>query len=99
MKLNDFLEKYVVGNNEDLKKKMKSVRYSLSNNIMALESELGLDQQETADYLNISLEKLLRLEYVDLSIDVDDYQLAVLELNQIEMNRIIDKANRSTVVK
>ena len=99
MKLNDFLKKYVVGNNENLKKKMKSVKYSLSNNIMALESELGFDQQETADYLNISLEKLLRLESVDLSIDVDDYQLAVLELNQIKMNRIIDNANRSTVVK
>ena len=99
MKLNDFLKKYVVGNNENLKKKMKSVKYSLSNNIMALESELGFDQQKTAEYLNISLEKLLRLESVDLSIDIIDYQLAVLELNQVKMNRIIDKANRSMVVK
>ena len=80
MKLNDFLEKYVVGNNEDLKKKMKSVQYSFSNNIMALESKLGFDQQETADYLNISLEKLLRLESVDLSIDVSEYESMVNKL-------------------
>ena len=80
MKLNDFLEKYVVGNNEDLKKKMKSDQYSFSNNIMALESKLGFDQQETADYLNISLEKLLRLESVDLSIDVSEYEAMVNKL-------------------
>lgn len=80
MKLNEFLEKYVVGNNEDLKKKMKSVQYTFSNNIMALESKLGFDQQETADYLNISLEKLLRLESVDLSIDVSEYEAIVNKL-------------------
>lgn len=80
MQLDDFLKEYVVGNDKDLLEKMESKQYPLSNNIMALETKLGFDQKKTADYLGISFEKLLKLEAVDLSIDVSEYENTVNKL-------------------
>lgn len=77
MELDEFLRNYVVGNDPKLNEKMDSKQYPLSNEIMELETKLGVDQKQTAKLAHISLAKLLRLESVDLTIPVSEYQKAV----------------------
>lgn len=78
--LDAFLKKYVVGDDTELTGKMNSAQYSLSNTIMELETKCGFNQKETAAYLGIEYDKLLRLESVDLSIPVKEYEDAVDKL-------------------
>lgn len=80
MELNRFLKRYVVGNDKILSEKMKSKQYPLSNRIMELETKLGFDQQQTANYLAIPFDKLLQIEAVDLSIPVNEYQAIINKL-------------------
>lgn len=80
MELNKFLKKYVIGNDKILSEKMKSKQYPLSNRIMELETKLGFDQKQTANCLAIPFDKLLQLEAVDLSIPVNEYQVAINKL-------------------
>jgi len=87
MELDKFLEKYAVGNDKVLLKKMKSKQYPLSNRIMELETKLGFNQKQTASYLNIPFNKLLKLEAVDLSVPVNDYQAVVNKL-EAELSRL-----------
>lgn len=77
MELDEFLRNYVVGDDPKLNEKMDSKQYPLSNEIMELETKLGVDQKQTAKLAHISLAKLLRLESVDLTIPVSEYQKVV----------------------
>lgn len=99
MKLTKLFKKYIVNKALSSRDKMNPRKRLLADKIINLEKELDLTKKETAKVLRIPLKKLLAMENIDLSIDVDDYQLALLELNQFKMDRIIDEANRSTVVK
>lgn len=78
--LDAFLKKYIVGDDTELTEKMNSAQYSLSNTIMELEIRCGFNQKETATYLGIDYDKLLRLESVDLSIPIKEYEDAVNKL-------------------
>lgn len=80
MELNKFLKKYVVGNDKTLSEKLKSKQYPLANRIIELETKLGFDQKQTANYLAISFDKLLQLEAVDLIIPVSEYQAVINKL-------------------
>lgn len=80
MELDEFLRNYVVGNDPELNEKMDSKQYPLANQIMELETKLGIDQKQTAKLAHISLTRLLRLESVDLTIPVNEYQKVVAVL-------------------
>lgn len=99
MKLIKVFQKYIINKAINSRDDIKTRKYILADKIINFEKELDLTKKETATVLKIPLRKLLAMENIDLSIDINDYQLAVLELNQFKMDRIIDKANRSTVVK
>lgn len=99
MKLTKLFKKYIVNKALSSRDEMNPRKSLLADKIIKFESELKLSKKETAMALKIPLKKLLAMENIDLSIDINDYQLAVLELNQIKMDRIIDESNRSTVVK
>lgn len=47
---------------------------------MELETRCGFNQKETANYLGVDYDKLLRLESVDLSIPIKEYEDAVNKL-------------------
>ncbi len=99
MKLTKIFQKYIINKAINSRDDIKTRKYILADKIINFEKELDLTKKETAKVLKIPLRKLFAMENIDLSIDINDYQLAVLELNQVKMDRIIDKANRSTVVK
>lgn len=99
MKLIKLFKKYVINKAMNSRDDLIGRKCILVIKIINLEKELDLTKKETAKVLKIPLKKLLAMENIDLSIDVDKYQLALLELNQFKMDQIIDKANRSTVVK
>ena len=99
MKLIKLFKKYVINKAMNSRDDLIGRKCILVIKIINLEKELDLTKKETAKVLKIPLKKLLAMENIDLSIDVDNYQLALLELNQFKMDQIIDKANRSTVVK
>lgn len=86
MKLDEFLRNYVVGDDPKLNEKMDSKQYPLSNEIMELETKLGVDQKQTAKLAHISLAKLLRLESVDLTIPVSEYQ-QVIAILKADLNK------------
>ncbi|WP_223898780.1 hypothetical protein [Lactobacillus huangpiensis] len=99
MKLTKLFKKYIINKAINSRDDIKTRKYILADKIINLEKELDLTKKQTAKVLKIPLKKLFAMENIDLSIDINDYQLAVLELNQIKMDRIIDASNRSTVVK
>ena len=99
MKLIKIFQKYIINKAINSRDEMNPRKSLLADKIIKFESELKLSKKETAMALKIPLKKLLAMEDKDLSIDINDYQLAVLELNQVKMDRIIDEANRSSVVK
>lgn len=99
MKLIKLFKKHVINKAMNSRDDLIGRKCILVIKIINLEKELDLTKKETAKVLKIPLKKLLAMENIDLSIDVDDYQLALLELNQFKMDQIIDKANRSTIVK
>lgn len=99
MKLIKLFKKYVINKAMNSRDDLIGRKCILVIKIINLEKELDLTKKETAKVLKIPLKKLLAMENIDLSIDVDNYQLALLELNQFKMDQIIDKANRSTFVK
>lgn len=99
MKLTKLFKKHIINKAMNSRDDLIGRKCILVIKIINLEKELDLTKKETAKVLKIPLKKLLAMENIDLSIDVDDYQLALLELNQFKMDQIIDKANRSTVVK
>lgn len=86
MELDEFLRNYVVGNDPELNEKMDSKQYPLSNEIMELETKLGVDQKQTAKLAHISLVKLLCLESVDLTISVSEYQ-KVIAILKADLNK------------
>lgn len=86
MELDEFLQNYVVGNDPELNEKMVSKQYPLSNEIMELETKLGVDQKQAAKLAHISLVKLLRLESVDLAIPVSEYQ-KVITILKADLNK------------
>lgn len=77
MELDEFLRNYIVSDDPKLNEKMDSKQYLLSNEIMELETKLGVNQKQTAKLAHISLAKLLRLESVDLTIPVSEYRKVV----------------------
>lgn len=87
MELDEFLRNYVVGDDLELNKKMNSQQYPLSNEIMRLETKLGIDQIQTAQLAHISVDELLRLESVDLGISVSKYQKVVAVLKD-NLNKV-----------
>lgn len=99
MKLIKTFQKYIINKAINSRDEINPRKSLLADKIIKFESELKLSKKETAMALKIPLKKLLAMEDKDLSIDINDYQLAVLELNQAKMDRIIDEANRSSVVK
>lgn len=99
MKLTRLFKKYIVNKALSSRDEMNPRKYILADKIINFEKELDLTKKETAKVLKIPLRKLLAMENIDLSIDINDYQLAVLELNQFKMDRIIDEENRNTVIK
>lgn len=99
MKLTKLFKKYIINKAMNSRDDIKTKKYILADKIINFEKELDLTKIQTAKVLKITLKKLFAMENIDLSIDINDYQLAVLELNQVKMDRIINKANRSTVVK
>lgn len=86
MELDEFLRNYIVGDDPELNEKMDSKQYPLSNEIMELETKLGVDQKQTAKLAHISLAKLLRLESVDLTIPVSEYQ-QVIAILKADLNK------------
>lgn len=86
MELDEFLRNYVVGDDPKLNEKMDSKQYPLSNEIMELETKLGVNQKQTAKLAHISLAKLLRLESVDLTIPVSEYQ-QVIAILKADLNK------------
>lgn len=86
MKLDEFLRNYVVGDDPKLNEKINSKQYPLSNEIMELETKLGVDQKQVAKLAHISLVKLLSLESVDLTIPVSEYQKVVAIL-KVDLNK------------
>lgn len=86
MELDEFLRNYIVSDDLELNKKMNSKQYPLSNKIMRLETKLGIDQKQTAKLAHISLAKLLRLESVDLTIPVSEYQ-KVIAILKADLNK------------
>lgn len=86
MELDEFLRNYVVGDDLELNKKMNSKQYPLSNKIMRLETKLGVNQKQTAKLAHISLAKLLRLESVDLTIPISEYQ-KVIAILKADLNK------------
>lgn len=86
MELDEFLRNYIVGDDPELNEKMDSKQYLLSNEIMELETKLGVDQKQTAKLAHISLARLLRLESVDLTIPVSEYQ-QVIAILKADLNK------------
>ena len=86
MKIDHFLNKYVVGGDDDLKNKMKSPQYDLSNSILGLEAKLNMSQDDIAKYLNIKLDTLFSVESVDLNIPVKTYENII--------NKLLDKLSQ-----
>lgn len=65
----------------DIKEKLESEQYRLSQILLSHRMKLHLDQQEMASYLGIQLESYLKLEYADLSIPVETYKKALESIN------------------
>lgn len=87
MELDEFLRNYIVGDDPELNEKIDSKQYLLSNEIMELETKLGVDQKQTAKLTHISLARLLRLESVDLTIPVSEYQ-QVIAILKADLNKV-----------
>lgn len=83
MKLDQFLKSYIVKTNSSLNAKMNDLHYTLSNEIMHLEVQLSLTQKEASNVCHISLNKLLKMENVDLDIPISTYLNSILILNQL----------------
>ena len=65
----------------DLKEKMESEQYRLSEILLSHRMKLNIDQQDMANRMGIQLESYLKLEYADVSIPVETYQLALDSLS------------------
>ena len=86
MNLNEFLNKDVVIDNVDLENTVNSNQFKLARRIMELENKSNLSQQETANMLNIKLEKLLDYESADTSIPDSDYNKLIQRLENMAIN-------------
>lgn len=60
--------------------KFEKERLDLSKEIIELKDKLQLTQKETSELVDISLDKLKRMEDADPLIDILDYQFAVMDL-------------------
>lgn len=62
---------------------MNDLHYTFFNKIMQLEVQLSLIQKETIYVWHISLNKLLKMENVNLDIPISTYLNSILILNQL----------------
>lgn len=60
--------------------KFEKERLNLSKEIIELKNELHLTSKETSEIVNASLNKLKKMEDANSSIDILDYQFAVMDL-------------------
>lgn len=61
----------------DLKEQMESEQYRLAQVLLTHRMKLNIDQDEMAARLGIQLDSYLKLEYADMSVPVETYQLAL----------------------
>lgn len=80
----------------DLKEKMESEQYRLSEILLSHRMKLNIDQQDMANRMGIQLESYLKLEYADVSIPVETYQLA---LDSISLPKDEQKALAETATE
>lgn len=66
----------------------KGKRFDLSKEIVKLKDELQLTQKETSEIVDASLDKLKRMENADSSIDIQEYQFAVMKLLNVKFDQL-----------
>lgn len=78
-----FLQKLYVNSESELQIKLASPRFVLANEIAHLQLELGYDHKQAAKALKMPLEELLKLEDVDLNINMQKYYQTLHKLQKL----------------
>lgn len=99
MKLTKLLKKYIVNKALDSSNEDKFLKITLAKYILDTELKFNISKEEIVDRSKILLSKLILMENADLSITIEDYSNVYADLIAIVVDKDIDKANRSTVVK
>ena len=75
--------------NEYIQKKINTKQFELSERILNIRYELGLDLHEMAKLLNLKPEEYIDFEYGNTNISVDDYLkvIEILESKKLDRRR------------
>ena len=68
--------------------KFEKERLNLSKEIIELKNELHLTSKETSEIVDASLNKLKKVEDANSSIDILDYQFAVMDLLSLKFEQM-----------
>ncbi len=68
--------------------KFEKERFNLSKEIIELKNELHLTSKETSEIVDASLNKLKKMEDANSSIDILDYQFAVMDLLSLKFEQM-----------
>ena len=68
--------------------KFEKERLNLSKEIIELKNELHLTSKETSEIVDASLNKLKKMEDANSSIDILDYQFAVMDLLSLKFEQM-----------
>lgn len=99
MKLTKLFKKYVINKAMNSRNEDNLLKPTFAKQILEAETYLNLTKDDIAKLLKIPVTKLLLMENADLSINVKDYSNVATNLIDIAMHKVIDEANRSSVVK
>lgn len=99
MKLTKLFKKYIINKAINSKDEDNLLKPTFAKQILEAETYLNMTKDDVATLLKIPVAKLLLMENADLSINVKDYSNVATNLIDIAMHKVIDEANRSTVVK
>lgn len=99
MKLTKLFKKYVINKAMNSRNEDNLLKLTFAKQILEAETYLNLTKADIAMLLKIPVTKLLLMENADLSINVKDYSNVATNLIDIAMHKVIDEANRSSVVK
>lgn len=99
MKLTKLFKKHIVNKALDSSNEDKFLKITLVKYILDTELKFNLSKEEIVERLKIPLNKLILMENADLSITIEDYSNVYADLIAIVVDKDIDEANRSTVVK
>lgn len=75
------IRKIIANSNPEIKEWTQSKQYKYSRELMALRYQESMSCQEMSDYLNISFEKYVELEYGSLYVDLDKYKHVFDKIN------------------